>query len=136
MAFITKQDLHTGMLEEELTEITRGDDVLIQSCIEAAIAEARMYLYDSFEVNQIFAKVGSSRNQLLVQLVCDITLYYVVSRCQAGQELEDRTKRYDRAIDWLKKTAKTEFYADLPRRKETVQSHIMYGGKSKRGNYY
>lgn len=134
---ITKNDLLTGILEEELDEITRDDDTLISSAIAAAVAESRMYLFDSFDVDLIFAKTGAARHALLVQLLRDISIYYIVSRCQAGQEMSDRAARYERAIEWLKRVAKTEVYTDLPRRVETRQEHIKWGSVGqKRSNHF
>lgn len=136
MAFLAKSDLLLYILVDELDEITRGDDTLVLSAILSAVAEARMYLYDSFEVDQIFNKTGDDRHALLVNLVADIAIYLLVSRVQAGQDVEDRKARYDRARKFLLAAAKTEDYADLPRRTETVQTHIVSGSNPKRANYY
>jgi phage gp36-like protein len=71
-----------------------------------------------------------------VQYGSDLTIYYIVARGQGGQDFEDRKSRYDRAIKWLKAVAKTEQYADLPRRVETKQIHIITGSNPKRSNYF
>jgi len=136
MAFLSKSDLLPYILVDELDEITRGDDTLVLSAIMSAEAEARMYLYDSFDVDQVFATSGSGRHQLLVNLVADIAIYLLVSRVQAGQDVEDRKARYDRALKFLRAAAKTDEYADLPRRETTVQKHIGFGSNPKRCNYY
>ncbi len=134
--FIRKADLHLSILEDELEEIVRGDDTIIASALHSAEAEMRTYLYDSFDVDAIFATTGDNRHQLLVNLCADIAVYLLVARLQAGQYLEDRKARYDRAVAWLKMSAKTELYNDLPRREATVQTHINYGSNPKRGNYF
>jgi phage gp36-like protein len=134
--FIHKGDLHTTILADELEEIVRGDDTIVASAIHSAEAEMRTYLYDTFDVNAIFATTGDDRHQLLVNLCADIAVYLLVARLQAGQYIEDRRARYDRAIAWLKMSAKTELYNDLPRRETTVQTHISAGSNTKRSNYY
>lgn len=134
--FLGKADLYTAILEDELEEIVRGDDTIIASALSSAEAEMRTYLFDSFDVDAIFAKQGADRHGLLVNLCADIAIYLLVARLQAGQYIEDRKARYDRAISWLKMSAKTELYNDLPRRDATVQTHISFGSNAKRTNYF
>ena len=134
--FLAKSDLFPIILEDELTEITRSDDVLITSSLSTAIAEMKTYLNDSYDIDAIFNSTGTDRHALLVQLGADIAVYYLVARVQAGQDVEDRRRRYDRAIAWLKMANKTKTYPDLPHRENTVQTHIYHGSNKKRSNYY
>ncbi len=136
MAFIHKGDLHLSILSDELEEITRGDDAMVGAAIHSAEAEMRTYLYDTFDVDAIFSSSGQDRHALLVNLCADIAVYLLVARLQAGQYLEDRRSRYDRAVAWLKASAKTELYNDLPRRVATEQAHISSGSNAKRTNYF
>ena len=134
--FIEKADLYQAILVDELNEIVRGDDTLITQTISAAVSEMKGYLYDSYDVDTIFSQTGADRHQLLVRYAADITVYYLVSATQAGQSLDDRKARYDRACRWLKMAKETENYPDLPRREETVQTHFVYGSGEKRKNHY
>ncbi len=134
--FLTKSDLYLKILQDELAEITRGDDTLINQAMNAAEYEMRGWLFDTFDVNVIFTKTGTERHPMLVDLGADIAIYLLVSRAQAGQDVADREKRYDRAVAWLKQSAKTELYNDLPRRETTAQTHISYGSQPKRSNYF
>lgn len=137
MAFIESADLSSAILIDELNQITRNDDTVIDQAILAAEAEMRAYLYDSFDVDMIFTKTGADRNALLVRYCVDITVWFIVSTTQAGQNLSDREARYDRACRWLKMVMKSETYADLPRRVETEQDHIFTGSSNpKRNNYF
>jgi hypothetical protein len=137
MAFINKLDLiQFAILEDELTEITRNDDVIVTACCSAAIAEMKVYLNDSYDVDTIFTRTGSARHQLLLQLGVDMAVWMIVSRCQAGINLDDRQARYDRAIKTLKAFQKTETYGDLPRREQPLQKHINFKANPKRGNYF
>lgn len=134
--FLTKQDLHSMILEDELQEIIRNDDTFVLSAIMAAVAEMRTYLFDTFDVDVIFAATGTNRHQLLVNVGCDIAIYSIVARCQAGQVIDDRKARYDRAVKFLKEARDTVTYNDLPRRVTTAQKHIGYGSNPKRKNQY
>lgn len=136
MAFIHKGDLFLSILKEELEEITRGDDTIVASAIFSAESEMRTYLFDTFDVDAIFSTTGAERHQLLVNLCVDIAIYLLVARLQAGQYVDDRKDRYERAIKFLKASAKTEMYNDLPRRDNTVQTHVTTGSNPKRVNYF
>ena len=93
-------------------------------------------LNDSYDTETIFNTTATARHDLLIQLGADIAVYFIVARCQAGQELDDRTRRYDRAITTLKSFRDSETFADLPRREKTAQTHVVYNSNPKRGNYY
>jgi phage gp36-like protein len=136
--FIQKSDLRQSILIEELDEITRNNTVVIDASMSAAIAEARMYLFDTFDTDAIFNATGNNRNALIVQLTVDMAVYKIVATCQAGIDMADRLARYEMAVRWLRAAAKTEIYADLPRRADnaTAQTNIVYGSNPKRGNYY
>lgn len=136
MAFLLKTDLYLSILQDELEEITRGDDTLVTSALSASEAEMKVYLYDSYDVDAIFAATGTDRHQMLVQLGTDIAIWFLVARVQAGQNTDDRKARFDRAIAWMKMVQKTKTYADLPRREMTVQTHILHGSNPKRKNYF
>ena len=136
MAFILKADLYTSILPDELEEITRGDDDIVNGSIEIAISEVRGYLSDNFDLNIILAKTADARNAMLVSCCVSIAIYEIVARCQAGNDLKDREKRYERAKSWLKMIQKTDLYPDLERLDTTKQGIIAYGSNSKRSNYY
>lgn len=134
--FLSKTDLYLAILQDELEEVTRGDDTLINQAISAAVSEARTYLFDSYDVDNIFSAAGDDRHALLLGLTADIAVYLLVASVQAGQDVADRKARYDRAIAWLKAAQKSETYSDLPRREETVQAHITASSLPKRSNRY
>lgn len=136
MPFLSKLDLYLTILDDELNEITRQDDTIVIASCTAAISEMRTILNDSFDVDAIFNATGTNRHQLLLRLGCDIAVYYIVARCQAGQYLQDRLSRYDRAVNTLKAFAKNETYSDLPRRTATQQTQIVYNSNPKRHNYF
>lgn len=136
--FLTADDLNLNILPEELEEITRGDDTLVTTALSAAVAEMRTYLYDSYDVDAIFAKTGTERHLLLVQFGTDMAIYYIVGRSQAGQIMDDRKARYDRALQWLIAARKSDIYNDLPRRPTPPAGSgvVAYGSNPKRKNYY
>ena len=136
MAFIEKADLYTKILQDELEEITRGDDTLITNAISAAEGQIKVYLNDSYDIDSLLTATGDDRHQFLLQICADLAVYYLVARVQAGQDVQDRKDRHDRGIKFLKMAKDTGTYPDFPRRENTQQTHISYGGNTKRGNYY
>lgn len=136
MAFLAKADLSLSILVQELDEITRSDNAIVAQALSSAEAEMRSWLYDSYDVDDIFSKTGSSRHPVILQSGVDIAVWRIVAACQAGINLDDRETRYNNAIAWLRQVKKAENYADLPRRAETVQKHIGWGSKTKKVNSY
>lgn len=143
MAYITVEELHTHLHDEIVEAITRGDDTIAQSAIDAATAEARGYL-TRFDTDRIFQTSGSHRNQLLLIFVKDIAVWHLINLCNAGTELELREKRYDRAVDWLKAVQRGNVSPDLPERKpedgkpdkNNPIGTIAYGSNPKRVQHY
>lgn len=136
MSFLAKSDLSLSILLDELDEITRADSAIVTQGLSAAEAEARAYLYDSYDTEAIFAASGTARHAMVLQCCVDMAIYRIVAACQAGISMDDRKERYDAAKSWFKSVAKMENYADLPRRTVTKQVHIRYGSKDKRENYF
>lgn len=136
MSFITKADFKLSILEGELNEIVRGDDVVIDQAISAAVSEMRGYLFDTYDVDAIFSATGAARHALLVKYAVDIAVWGIVAATQAGQDLEDRKARYDRACKWLKMVKNDDLYSDLPRREVGVQKRVTFSSRDKRKNYY
>lgn len=134
--FLAKSDLYLTILQDELTEITRNDDTLINAALSSAIAEMKVYLHDSYDTDTIFNATGTNRHQLLINLGADMAVYFIVARCMAGQALADREARYNRAIKTLKAFRDSETYSDLPRREARAQGGIWFSSNRKRGNYF
>ena len=141
MAFITKADISRSLLEEELDEITRSDQAIIDNAISTAIAEMKSHLYDWYDTETIFDATGTERDSLLVQFAVDIAIYNIVAILQAGQDTDDREARYKRALAWLKAASKPidskdRIYPDLPLREKTKSTKILSNSRAKRNNYY
>jgi len=136
MAFISKTDLFAQILPDELDEITRGDDTLVEAMIVASLSEIETYLHINYNTAEIFAETGADRYQLLVRLASDITIWHLIASGQPGQNYDDRYRRYKNAIEWLKMAAKTTNLPELPNTDNVVSGGIIYGANTKRSNYY
>jgi len=139
MAFILKTDLYKAIKAEELAQITRGDDTIVNYGIDSAISEMKGYLAASFDIDSIFNQTGTSRHALLLNFGIDISIFVIVSQALPGQDLEDRKARYKRAVDWLKQVRSNEIKSDLPvlpDTSETEKTRGAIGEHTKRTNYY
>lgn len=136
MAFISKDDLHKQILPDELAEITRGDDTIVEAMIVASISEAETYLHINYDVATIFAATGTDRFQLLVRLISDMTIWHLIAAGQPGQNYDDRYRRYMNAVEWLKMAGKTTDLPGLPNTDTSIPGGIIYGSNTKRSNYF
>lgn len=138
MAFISKDDIIKSLHLEYLDEITRSDDTIVEVNINAAEAEMKGYLSGIYDTDYIFSRTGSDRNALLVEFNVDIAIYNLVDIDRPGIDMEDRYRRYKRAIDWLKAVMEGKINADLPKLEEDEekQQGVIYGSRQKRGNHY
>jgi len=134
--FLLKKDLIVAISEDELDEITRKDEAIVQQAMGASISTMMIYLFDGYDTESIFAQTGAARHALLLQTGVDIAIYFVTGRGQAGQNVDDRKSRYDRAIKLLEAFKKTETYSDLPRRDARKEQGFSLKSNPKRNNYF
>lgn len=143
MAYLTIQELNTHLHDEQVETITRGDNTIAEAAIDAAIAEARGYL-TRFDTSRVFSASGTKRNQLLLIFVKDIAVWHLINLCNAGNDLEFRQDRYERAVDWLKGVQRGDVSPDLPERepegskteKNNPVGPIAYGSNPKRCQHF
>jgi phage gp36-like protein len=134
MGFLLKADLTTAIPLSELSNL--ADDLSISVCCDAAVGEMTLYLYEAYDTNTIFGKTGATRNVMLVKIGADIAIYLIAAAKQAGVDLEDRRKRYDRAVTILKQLKNSELYSELPRRAAAVQNVVEILSNPKRNNSF
>jgi hypothetical protein len=125
--FITIQDLPSVLYGYQITQITQGDDTIVERALMTAIEEMRSYFAPNhkkewkdgrlnYDVNAIFNATGTERNPLLVAYCVTIAKWYIVELSNVDIIYEQAKERYDRAIGWLKQLAKGELNLDtLPK---------------------
>lgn len=81
-----------------------------------ATAQIRNRIGKRYDCDQIFTPAGETdeRDQFIVTITIDITLYHLYSQTGAKDVPEHRSQRYQDAIDWLKDVGNGETTADLP----------------------
>ena len=89
---------------------------------QTAIAQIRNRIGKRYDVAQIFSAsasppegdLGGLRDQWIVTITIDITLYHLYSQTGMKDIPEHRQQRYQDAIDWLKDVGNGITLADLP----------------------
>lgn len=140
MAYLSKSELSTHMRAENIAVITRNDDTMVTSAIDAAVQEAKGYL-GAYDKTAIFAAVGDSRNALLLTFVKDIAAWHLINLCNAGTEMQLRQDRYERAVNWLKEVQKGNVTPDLPEATSPETGNpltqpIAFGSNPKRTQHF
>lgn len=136
--FLTNVDLAAKMPQYEIDANTGASQTVVDFAIADAVQRARTYLFDTYDVDDIFSKTGNDRNATLVNCCADIAIYTIVASSQAGADAAHRQTRYDQAIAYFKELQKTTIYSDLPRREATRQKmvEISVDSQPKRNNYF
>lgn len=83
---------------------------------QKAIAQIRNRIGKRYDCDAIFLPAGEpdTRDQWVVTVTVDITLYHLYSQTGSKDVPEHRSTRYQDAIDWLKDVGNGETTADLP----------------------
>lgn len=140
MAFLTDDDYKIQVKDTELTTILGNATRL--NAENAAQAEMTGYLAVRYNVVAVFAAAGSNRNNHIVMLMVDITLYHLFSRLTPGQVPQIRIDRYNEAKNWLEMVAKGQLLPDLPLAGDADgdgvddKNVVQWGGRAKRDPYF
>jgi phage gp36-like protein len=136
MAFIDKSDIESALTSEEITEITRSDDTLVDSAILSALGEMRSYLATKYDVDTIYQATGSNRDGHLVRIAVTLAVYYLFERTRPGVESDTRIERYNNAISYLKRLVHEDVNPNLPVATGSDNDYIQSASNTKRNNYF
>lgn len=100
-----ESDYKPAVHAEILDAVIRTDQPTLEMAEDRAIAEMQSYLSVRYDVENIFNKRGTARNQLIVMFAVDITLYHLYSAINRMRTPVERVERYKRAIKWLEDVA-------------------------------
>lgn len=119
--FINPSDYDASIHQEILDAVTRSDSAIVEICEDRAIAEMRGYLQARYDCDTIFSATGNDRNQLILMMAIDISLYHIFCAHNPQKLSPMRVSRYERAMEWLKKVSENKLaIADAPELPEEV----------------
>lgn len=110
--FINLEDYDASIHREILDAITRNDEAVIEICENRAIKDMRGYLSTRYDVDALFSAEGSARNELVLMMAIDITVYHLFCIHNPKNLSQIRKDRYERAVEWLKQVAAFEITVD------------------------
>jgi len=100
--YIEEIDITTLADQDDINLVTNSDSDKREKAIKMAMSEVRSYMRTRYRIDQEFAKVGEARNDFILLVVIDVTLWHLFSMLAPRMGLETRKERYDAAIRWLK----------------------------------
>ena len=138
MSFLVKADFSSAIHTEILDAMTRNDDTIVDVAIDTAITEMKGYLTARYDVDAIFNTTGTGRHPVILAFAKDIALYHLHCVHNPNKLPEMRTKRYERAMEWLKSVNALKINPDLPTATiaEPDKKQIQFGSNPKRQNHY
>ena len=138
--FITINDYDASIHREILDSLIREDETIIEMVEDRAVTEMKGYLARRYDTEAIFSATGSERNQLILMLALDMTIYHIFCIHNPQKLSTMRKDRYERAIDFLKYVARGKANIDaaplLPEDELAKRSSFMVKSNPKRTNHY
>lgn len=138
--FIELKDYDASIHREILDALTRADESIVEICEDCTIAEMRGYLSRRYDCDRLFSATGNERNQLVLMMAVDITVYHIFCIHNPRNISDIRKDRYDRAKEWLKAVADGKISIDgaplLPQEERRTRSGFIVKSNRKRSNYF
>lgn len=107
-AFINPEDYDASIHAEILDSLLRANKTTLETCEDRAVETVRGYLAARYDTEAIFAAEGEARHPLILMVCLDIAIYHVFCQHNPQKMSEVRLKRYDDALEWLKRVQKGE----------------------------
>jgi hypothetical protein len=101
---IEQADLNTNIYPEIITEITRGDNTIVDKAIDNAIEETKSFL-NRYDLNQLFGDGSTSpsfTSAMLQNIVKDVAVWWLVKLANPNINYEHAKVCYEDAIASLK----------------------------------
>jgi len=138
--FIELEDYDASIHVEILDTLVRNDRAIVEILENRAISEMRGYLSRRYDCDKIFTATGSERNDLVLMMAMDITIYHIFCIHNPQKLSQVRKDRYNRAMEWLKQVAGEEISIDgaplLPEADRMAKSNFIVRSNRKRINNY
>jgi len=144
MRFLTDED-YSVQLRTEIARIIDAteDKVKLARAEGMAIAQIRNHLSGRYDCAKIFAPVVAeepdTRDQYIVMLVIDLSLYHLWSKEAANNIPKHRELRYNDALEWLKDVQNGKD-ADLPANTDSAGNEVsdirIYSLRAQGNNQY
>lgn len=139
MKFLELDDFAISIRQEFLNGLLDNNLAILDRIEMIAIKEASSYLRPTFDIATIFSKKGNERDEFLVKLLVDMSIYHLSSQKNAQMIPKMRIDNYDYAITFFKDLRDGIIDAELPRKKDEegeTERTFYFGSQIKRDNFY
>jgi hypothetical protein len=131
--FLTEDDYKVVCDEVELDVLTQSSPDIRRQAERVAMEEVSSYIRPKYDTDKAFAAQGEERNYMLLQVVANITLWYLAQWLPGSLSLDRRQLLYEQAVEWLTKVSKGTTMPDLPGYTsedgtETASGPVRFGG--------
>ncbi|MGL4518441.1 MAG: phage protein Gp36 family protein [Phocaeicola sp.] len=96
--YVTESD-YVAMSDGALQVLQQNNEQRRNEAEKAAAEEVYSYLGSRYDLEKEYSLLENERNAKLVQVFCNIVLYFLGSNTKAGRDL--RKEQYEAAIKWL-----------------------------------
>ena len=138
--FVELTDYDASIHREILDSLVREDKNIIEICEDRAIAEMRGYLSKRYDCDRMFSAIGNERNQLVLMMVIDITVYHIFCIHNPQKLSQVRKDRYERAVEWMKGVLHEDISIDgaplLPEEERAAKATVLIKSNRKRVNHF
>ena len=100
--YLNEIDFTTLADQEDIDIVTNADAAKRERALKMAMDEVRSYMRIRYRINHEFLKTGDDRNDYIMLIVIDLTMYHLFSMLAPRMGMETKKERYDAAIKWLK----------------------------------
>lgn len=144
MPYLAKADLKTHLYGENVEEITREDDTIVEEAIAAGIAEAKSYL-SKYDLDKLFDPdaTGYVADVNLKNKVKDLVVWHLVSLANPNIQYDVARDRYEDAIKWFTNVMKGQadpagwpYPADDDDTAVNENGTVTYVSNTKRNNQF
>jgi phage gp36-like protein len=136
MAYLTAEDYKMHIQDVNLQQIIQSNEGIRERANILAIAQARSYLVQKFDIDAELIKTGEARGAELLSNIVDMALYHLHTAISPRNIPELREKRYENALMWLNMCAKGELSPALAQYEIRQGKRIRFGGNVKNKNQY
>lgn len=100
--YLEEIDFATLADQDDINVVTGSDATKRNRALTMAMDEARGYMRMRYRIDQEFAKIGDARNDYIMMIVADLTIYHLYSMLSPRMGIETKKERYDAAKTWLR----------------------------------
>lgn len=113
--FIQETDYEVQARQEILRLLDDTDQrTAILKAERFATSQIRKYIGGRYDCDTIFSATGDDRDDYILMITIDITLYHLWAKKAPKSVPEHRKERYSDALDWLTNVGSGEMPTDLP----------------------